>query len=121
MILIGYSLGADILPFMASRLPPEVLDRVKLIALLGPGERVDFEFHVSEWVTGVAPKSALSVMPEVQKLQGLKLLCFYGEQEEDSLCPKLDPGLAKVIATKGKHHFGGGYEAIAQRILKETP
>ena len=35
VVLIGYSLGADVLPFMASRLKPDLVNRVVLIALLG--------------------------------------------------------------------------------------
>jgi len=37
-VLIGYSLGADVLPFLASRLPRGQLDRVSALVLLGwPG------------------------------------------------------------------------------------
>lgn len=41
-------LGADALPFMANRLPSELLDHVREIILLGPGGKIEFEFHVTE-------------------------------------------------------------------------
>jgi type IV secretory pathway VirJ component len=119
-ILICYSLGADVLPFLASRLPPETLNRVKLILLLGPEPSVDFEFHVTDWLGLPSKNQSLFVLPEVEKLKGNNILCFYGEDEGDSLCKKLDASLARVVMLKGGHHFGGDYRTIAETILKET-
>jgi len=119
VILIGYSRGADVLPFMANRLPRELLDRVRLIVLLGPGEKVGFQFHVKEWIGEPSGKDVLPVLPEVVKLKGKKILCFHGIKETDSLCQNLDASLGKVIDMKGGHHFGGKYETLAEAILKE--
>jgi len=119
-VLVGYSLGADVLPFLAARLPGEILAQVRLIALVGPGTHADFAFHLTDWLGG-ASKTARPVLPEVKKLKtmGVQMLCFYGEQETESLCSKLDPNLAQVVSMKGAHHFGGNYLKIAERILKE--
>jgi type IV secretory pathway VirJ component len=96
-----------------------MLNQVHLIALLGPGQRVDFEFHLTDWVGGSSGANARPILPEAEKLRGIKLLCFCGENEKDTLCRELDPGLAKVITFRGGHHFGGDYGAIAEAILKE--
>jgi type IV secretory pathway VirJ component len=47
----------------------------------------------------------------------MKILCFYGEEEKDSLCRKLPPSLAKPIPFPGGHHFGGDYASIVETIL----
>jgi type IV secretory pathway VirJ component len=120
-VLIGYSLGADVLPFMTDRLPKPFLDRVRLIALLGPEKSVSFEFHLSEWLGFSSRKDALPVLPEVEKLRGQKILCFRGEKERESLCRELDAQLAKEVVLQGAHHFGGNYDVIAEEILKEIP
>lgn len=117
-VLIGYSLGADVLPFMASRLPSELLNRVVLITLLGPDTEVDFEFHLTDWIGGRSRNSQL-VGPEAAKLEGKRLLCVYGEEERESLCPQLSGGWTRVVSLKGAHHFGGHYEAIANMVLNE--
>ena len=117
VILIGYSLGADVLPFMAGRLPKELQDKVSLVALLGPDKQVDFEFHVSDWLSGADRETDLSVLPEVEKMRGKKIVCFYGEEETGSLCKDLNPKSVKVIMLPGAHHFGGDYEQIAKKIL----
>lgn len=116
-ILIGYSLGADVLPFMAGRLPADLLGRVREIALLGPAKKTQFEFHFSEWL-GRADESSLPVKPEVARLRGRNILCFYGAGETDSLCPDLEQDLAERIIMPGGHHFGGRYEEIADRLLR---
>jgi type IV secretory pathway VirJ component len=118
-ILIGYSLGADVLPFMVNRLPHEILARVQGIALLGPSDVVDFEFHLTDWLGVSSAKKGYSVLPEVEKLTGVRILCFYGEEERDSLCRKLNASLGKIILLKGGHHFSGDYEVITETILKE--
>jgi type IV secretory pathway VirJ component len=115
--LIGYSRGADVLPFMASRLSPELRARVALIALLGPARSVEFEFHLSDWLGGSSGESALPTGPEVAKLGGTKLLCIYGRDEGESLCRDLDPALATRDERPGDHHFGGDYQTVAQLIL----
>ena len=118
-VLIGYSLGADVLPFIINRLSPEVSSKVQMAALLGPSDEVDFEFHFTDWLGGSSRKTSLQVLPEVEKMRGKKVLCFHGEGEEESLCKKLKTDIAENILLKGGHHFGGNTQAIAESILRE--
>jgi type IV secretory pathway VirJ component len=116
-LLVGYSFGADVLPFFANRLPADLLDRVRLVALLGPEKIADFEFHVSDWLGGGS--KGQPVLPEVKKLGGHPpVLCLYGSQEKDSLCPEITPALGKAQVLPGAHHFGGDYDVLAALILK---
>jgi type IV secretory pathway VirJ component len=54
----------------------------------------------------------------VDRLAGLHVLCFYGVDEKDSLCPQLPPTLVTPIRLEGGHHFDGAYIPIARRILE---
>ncbi|HYK88358.1 MAG TPA: AcvB/VirJ family lysyl-phosphatidylglycerol hydrolase [Acidobacteriota bacterium] len=119
-ILIGYSMGADVLPFMTARLPADLLSRVRLVALLGLSATVDFEFHFAAWFGKASRMTDLRVAPEVEKLKGLKILCIYGIEEVDSLCRGLPAGLVQPIAMKDGHHFGGDYKSVAEVILKQS-
>jgi type IV secretory pathway VirJ component len=118
LLLIGYSLGADVLPFMAYRLPNDLKQRTRLITLLSPSATVDFQFHLSYWLGGGDRKTDLHVLPEIKKLQGLPLLCIYGDDEKDSTCKKIPANLAKVVPLTGGHHYDGNYQNIANLILK---
>ena len=119
VLLIGYSRGADVLPFLASRLPDDLRASVALVALLGPGRTTDFEFHLTDWLGGDDPE-ALPIGPEVARLAGLRVLCVQGADEDDSLCATLDATRARRFELPGGHHFGGDYRVIAERILSEA-
>jgi type IV secretory pathway VirJ component len=115
VLLIGYSQGADVLPFAVNRLPPATKAQVALTAILGMSEHALFEFHVSSWISD--DNSGPATLPEVNRLTGMPVLCIYGEDEDDSLCPKLDPLKFKVVKVKGGHHFDGNYAGLASEIL----
>ena len=117
VMVIGYSLGADVLPFMINRLAEPEKNLISAIVLLGPGKSVDFEFHLTDWLGGTSG-SALPVLPEVEKLKGKNILCIYGQDENDSLCPDIPPGVAHTVKMGGGHHFGGDYKEIVDIILK---
>jgi len=117
VVLIGYSRGADILPFMASRLPADLRPSVQLIALLGLEPTIDFRYHPS-WIPFYHPKERqYPVAPEVNKLRDQKVLCVYGEKEKDTLCRSLDPSRVTIVREHGSHHFAGNYKGIAETIL----
>ncbi|MBI5039982.1 MAG: virulence factor family protein [Gammaproteobacteria bacterium] len=119
VLLIGYSLGADVLPFMASRLPADVKGKVVLVALLGISQSVDFEFRLTDWLPGSQVAAPHLTGPEVAKLMPLRVLCVYGAEEDDSLCPQADSAAISVRKLPGGHHFNGDYQTLT-RIILET-
>jgi len=118
VILIGYSQGADVLPFAFNRLPARTRASVRLTALLGLGQKASFEFHVSNWI---GPSGDKPIAPEAAKLAAARTLCIYGQDERDSLCPQLAPEHVQAVPLAGGHHFGGEYGALAARILGAIP
>jgi type IV secretory pathway VirJ component len=118
VLLVGYSQGADVLPFALNRLPESTRARVRLTALLGPGQKASFEFHVTNWI---GPSGDLPIAPEALKLSAASTLCVFGLDEKDSLCPELVPDHAQAMPLAGGHHFGGEYAALAARILEAMP
>jgi type IV secretory pathway VirJ component len=115
VLLVGYSFGASVLPFAINRLPADVRDRIVQISLLGLGANAAFQFSVTEWL-GAAP-GTMPVLPELLKLDRHSIQCFYGEQEEDTLCPSREISDAEIIRTSGGHHFDGDYPRLAKRIV----
>jgi type IV secretory pathway VirJ component len=115
VLLVGYSQGADVLPFAVNRLNSEAKRSVALAAILGMSEHALFEFHMSSWVSD--DNSGPATLPEVDRISGIPVLCIYGEQEDDSLCPKLDAHKFIVVKLKGGHHFDGDYDGLAKTIL----
>lgn len=115
VLLIGYSQGADVLPFIYNRLSKTTRAQVALLAPIALSTHAAFEFHLSNWIGG---KGDLPTLPEMQKLSGNRaVMCIHGEDEEESLCPKLDPKAYLVRGLPGGHHFDGDYEKLAEVIL----
>ena len=118
VLLIGYSFGADVLPFVVNRLPPDVRAQVASLSLLGLDAHASFEIHLAEWVSDTDAGPA--TRPELEALKELPILCIYGEHEADSICPQLTGGrITREQVGKG-HHFSGEYALLADRIVSFT-
>ena len=115
-LLIGYSQGADVLPFIVNRMPAASREHVALAVMMGLGKRADFEFHMTNWVSSSA--SGLLILPEVQKLPAGLGMCIFGKEEKDTNCPGLDPKQVQLVKLPGGHHFDGDYAKLARIILE---
>jgi type IV secretory pathway VirJ component len=115
VILIGYSFGAGVLPFMTSRLPPDLHGKVQEMALLGLGKRAMFEFHLRDWLGSGA--QGLPTAPEVARISWTKRLCLHGAEETESGCPELANRGVAVVRLPGDHHFNGDCASLVKRIL----
>jgi len=115
VLLIGYSQGADVLPFAVNRLAPATRARIALAVLMGMSLHAVFEFHVGNWISN--DNSGPATLPEVNRITGIPVLCIYGEGDNDSLCPKLDAGKVRIVKLPGGHHFNGDYAGLAREIL----
>ncbi len=114
--LIGYSFGADVLPFAYDHLSPDAKVRVVQLSLLGFAPAANFEITVSGWLGAAPDKDALPTEPALVPIDMTMVQCFYGANEDDSACPLLT-GKAEVIRVPGGHHFDNDYGALARRIL----
>jgi type IV secretory pathway VirJ component len=115
VLLVGYSFGADVLPFVVNRLPSDLRQRVASVSLLGIDSNASFEVRVSDWVG--ADNDGPATRPELARIAQLPVLCLYGEGEKDSICPGLSAaGVTREQVGTG-HHFGGEYATLAERIL----
>ena len=123
VVLIGFSFGADVLPFLISRLPSELRSDLSLVSLLSPERRTAFEVETTGWL-GVHNNAGMPVGPELLKLSGIHLQCIYGRDEAgDSLCttPAAAALGAAVLAKSGSHHFDQNYGQLADDILAALP
>ncbi|HEY3659208.1 MAG TPA: AcvB/VirJ family lysyl-phosphatidylglycerol hydrolase [Steroidobacteraceae bacterium] len=118
-LLIGYSQGADTMPFMVNRLPPATREMVGLTTLLGISDNAAFEFHVTNWLGDSS--GGLPTAPELERWSGSPYLCLYGEHDADSACKQLTGHDGSALELPGGHHFGGGYSEIADEILSRLP
>jgi|HubBroStandDraft_1064217.scaffolds.fasta_scaffold00523_23 type IV secretory pathway VirJ component len=114
--LIGYSFGADVLPFVFNRLPKDLAGHIVQISLLGFADRADFQITMTGWLGGAPSDRALPVAPELAPIPPGMIQCIYGADESDSACPTLAKG-SEIIRLPGGHHFDGDYAGLARQVL----
>ena len=117
VLLIGYSFGANVLPFVVNRLAPEQRARIAGVALLGLDLNTSFEIRVSGWLPG-ASVGELPVRPEIDKLTGLRAMCLYGKGESHDPCATFAGEALHAVAVGSGHHFSGAYAQLADAVLK---
>jgi len=116
VILVGYSFGADVMPFVVNRLPADLRDKIGAVALLGLSHDATFEFHAANWV-GFSIGDTFPTAPEIAKLADLHVLCIYGAEDTISLCPNLAKPV-EVLELSGGHRLGDDFKRLAEEILK---
>ena len=116
VLVIGYSFGADVAPFLVNRLPDSVKNRIANVALLSPSETATFEFHLTNWLGGGAdPRYPTS--SEIGKLS-IPVTCVSAADDSDSICRAVKSARFRALAIGKGHHFSGEYSRIVEAILR---
>jgi|WetSurMetagenome_2_1015567.scaffolds.fasta_scaffold1752692_1 type IV secretory pathway VirJ component len=90
--------------------------RIALAVLLSPSEKVEFEFHVTDCFKEPS-EVTYPVLPALQRLQGLRLLCFYGSTRSKQHLQKDRAIEGCVDQAQRGHHYNGNYAMIVDKIL----
>lgn len=119
LMLVGYSRGAVILPFVAARWPDELRGRVDLVAMLGLGYHAGWHVGLTDLLRSTTNAKDPPVRPEIERLAaaGVPMLCVYGADEAESLCRDAADLPVRRVGTAGAHHFDGDYRRLAGRLL----
>lgn len=117
LLLLGSARGAGMAPFVANRMGRDLRDRVDAVILLDPPERVSFHRRwQGPWRAAPRPTD-LPLLPELERMRGIPLLCLYRRDDRDAFCPTLEPALVRrelAPRTNSGHRAG---DAIAARVL----
>ena len=108
-ILLGYSFGADVLPFIQNRLPAATSNKVAKLVIVSPSNSTDFEVHL------FYGKGDYSVPAEINKLTKPGLVIF-GKDEKDTPTGINNPKVA-VLTLPGDHHYNNNANAIVQQAI----
>jgi type IV secretory pathway VirJ component len=104
-VIIGYSLGAEIVPFIINRLPAEMKTKILSAVLLSPDVSTDFEIHISNMLGMGNRQNTFSVTDEIKSMQPVPTLIIFGSGEKTDV-PELLDGKGPVIRKiPGDHHY----------------
>jgi type IV secretory pathway VirJ component len=115
-VLIGYSLGAEIVPFIINRLPGEMKSKTVSAVLLSPGTTTDFEIHISNMLGMGNRQNTYNVTDEILKMQSVPTIIIFGDGEKTSIPGLLTETSVKVRTIPGDHHYKFNLPLIFQTM-----
>jgi type IV secretory pathway VirJ component len=115
VVLIGYSFGAEVLPFAAGEISNDLKLKIKKVILIAPGQKAAFEVTIGSMLDfsgdGLPVASELTKIPSNDYF----ILC---DDSEDALCNVLNRQYDYSVL-KGGHHFDGDFGDLYQSIWQK--
>lgn len=118
-VLAGYSFGASIVPFIASRLNNDLKAKLKTVVSISPDVTADFEIHVSDMLGFRKNKEKYDVLAEEKKIAAFNPVCFFGEKENHSTTNAFKNEGIKIIMLPGNHHYDDNYSLMATKLAED--
>jgi type IV secretory pathway VirJ component len=115
-ILIGYSLGAEIVPFIVNRLPAEIKQNLLSTVLLSPDTRTDFEIHISNMLGIGNSHNEFNVIDEITKMPSINKLIIFGDSETTKVPDLLAGTGVKISKIPGDHHYKFNHSLIVETM-----
>ncbi|AAL53923.1 MULTISPECIES: virulence factor [Brucella] len=112
--VLGYSFGADTFPFAWKYLDPSIQDRTRMVGLLGVETTTTFQVSIEGWLGMNGDKD---VVPAIASIPLDRVVCVYGQEEDDTACTADELKGMDTIKLPGGHHFDENYEPIAAALL----
>jgi type IV secretory pathway VirJ component len=115
IVLIGYSFGSDVTPFLYNYAGKSFTKKVTHLVLMLPYTSTDFEVHVTEMI-GIATRDTYSVVNEVNKITR-PILFILGTEKDQFPVQTLTYKNHVVITEGGGHHFDDKADKVATHVL----
>ncbi|HEU4554093.1 MAG TPA: AcvB/VirJ family lysyl-phosphatidylglycerol hydrolase [Chitinophaga sp.] len=116
-LLVGYSMGADVLPFIYNRLPAGLQAQVQRLVFISPSRFTDMEVHVSEML-GKTADNGMSVPAAMNRITTKPLLLLFGEGENDFNLQELHIQNYRHKVLPGGHHYDNDAGSVVQTIFQ---
>lgn len=116
-ILVGYSMGADVLPFIYQHLPANFQSQTKHLVFMSPSSSTDMEVHISDMLGKTSTPGTMSVPGAMNAITGKPLLLVFGQDEKDFDLRSLTISNYHHIILPGGHHYNEDAQGVVQQIL----
>jgi type IV secretory pathway VirJ component len=117
IVLIGYSFGADVSPFMVTHFSAALSNKINHLILLSPSGKTDFEIHVLQML-GWGKDAGESVPAEINKI--LKpVAIIVGDDENEFPFDQLTIKNKQIIKMPGGHHYDGDVDALCKQVIQQ--
>lgn len=117
LILVSYSFGADILPFIVNRLPDSLKKNLMAVFLLSPSTSTDFEIHWLDMLGG-SNRRDMDVVEEINKMGQQKTISIFGSEEKGFPVNEVRLKNFSNHIIPGGHHFEGNIDTLVKLLQK---
>jgi len=117
-VLAGYSFGADIVPFIVTKFPPDFRKKLSEVVLLSPDRFGDFEIHLTDMLNMGLSKRRYNIVEEVRKINFTSLTCVFGKNEEAVNINSFKQTGKNIIMLPGDHHYNNNYQTLSDSLLR---
>jgi len=118
LVLVGYSFGADVVPFILNRIPKDTHDKILVSYLMASSGNTDFEIHWSD-IFGGNTKRSMDVATELNKLTNDKIVIITASDDRHLAANAITLKRYTREVLPGGHHFDGDTDEIAKVILND--
>lgn len=113
VVIIGYSMGAEVLPFALNLTNIYYLAKVKDLILIAPSQRTLFKIKMKNYI--VDDNEGQEVFPEIRRLKLSNKYCICDDKKY-SLCNLGLDGMMEYSVLRGGHHFDGDFRPLNKLI-----
>lgn len=115
-VLVGYSFGADVMPFIVNRLDSFCKSRLRSVVLISPSTSTDFEIHWSD-MFGSSARRSMDVVAEINRMSARSITTFFGTAEGDFPVSQLHVANYRNQTLPGGHRYDGHVAELAKRVM----
>ena len=116
IILIGYSFGADVLPFIYNQLPSTIRSKTQQLVLLSPTSNSDFETHFLDRLGILIRHWKYDVYQEIASIKSIPVVIFWGLEENINPPENTFSSNTHVYYIAGGHNFKDA-RTVADKIV----
>jgi type IV secretory pathway VirJ component len=114
-ILIGYSFGACVAPFVVNNFQPSVKEKLQSVYCFSPDITGDFEIHVADMLS-VQKIEKYDVLKEMGKISAFKPICVFADEEDRTVITHFKNAGLNVIELPGNHHYNNDFLSVAKIV-----
>ena len=118
IVLIGYSFGADVVPFILKGVSKNIDDKILVSFLMASSGNTDFEIHWAD-IFGSNTKRSMDVVTEINKLTDEKIVIISASDDKTLAVNNITLKRFTHEVLPGGHHFDGDTEEIVKVILND--
>lgn len=115
VVLLGYSMGAEILPHSVNELEPAYAEKIKDMILIAPAQNACYEIKLIFYAYDT--NEGEPIIDQLKKLKIKNAYCIC-DDHKISLCKSGLDGVIDHTELTGGHHFDGDYDVLCDIIGK---